>query len=133
MALPLHSDHSTCSIGVPPLVLALQIIQTTYMELWTEYKAQVSHIVPPLCHAPLPTLISPYISLQALYTCLPHHILHLYLLYGRSCTPGMNSPFRLYTCPPLPLLRFFFSFRVTWKGIHSLMHVLPCIYHHIMP
>jgi hypothetical protein len=118
MALPLHSDHSTCSIGVPLLVLAFPIIQTTYMELWTEYKAQVSHIVPPL---PLPTLISPYISLQALSICLPHHILHPYL----------NSPFRLYTCPPLPLLRFFLSFRVTWKGIHSLMHVLPCIYHQL--
>jgi hypothetical protein len=45
----------------------------------------------------------------------------------------MHSPFRFYTCPPLPLVRFFFGFRGTWKGIHSLIHVLPCIYYPPMP
>jgi len=96
------------------------------MELWTEYEGQVSHIVPPLCHAPLPTLISPYLSLQALSTCLPHHILHLWLLYGRSCTSGMNSPFRLYTCPPLPPPPLFSVLEVLGRGfIHS------CMYYHV--
>ena len=133
MASPFHSDHFTYSIGVPLLVLAFLVIQTISMELCTEYKGQVSHIVPPLYHAPLPTLTSPYISLQAPCICLPHHIIYLQLLYGCSCTPGMNGPFRFYTCPPLPLSPLFFGFGGTWKGIHSLIHVLPCIYLPLMP
>ena len=123
MASPFHSDHSTCSIVVPLLVLASPVIQTISVVYWMECKGQVSHIVPPQWHVPLLSLLSPFLSLQAPSICFPHHIPHLYLPHGRSCTPWMTSPFRLYPCLSLPLFRFFSILEVLGKrSIHLYMN-----------
>jgi hypothetical protein len=100
---------------------------------WMKFIGQVSHIVPPSCHAPLLTPLPLSPSLQQPSMSSPHHTPSIYMPYRRfyvHIITGLSMPI---SHPPLPFPSLFLASELPgswWVHVLTSPHVyiiLPCI------